>query len=300
MASLQPRNAVFEATDPFVCSILTRATGMGGRAALRRFATDADEFEDDARCVPCCVYWTELLEREEGACLPGTCHPHTDGGPSPSHGDPRSYDEEEDAGSLVDFIDDGEAEYDSASDGLSSLSARCVRPQLLHALCPARTLLLIYYVAHPNLNTFLLCSRSEGTGDDEDEERQRQRRRARRADRDHNALLHRRVLNEGLAEESPSMPLLRGQSDLNARLPFIHTVRARALLCVQECMSTQAYAVGCVLAPCPPLSTRSDDLPMLTHTQPSRSCTWRSRGPRRRRLMLSAAAGGTSGVRSCC
>lgn len=75
---------------------------------------------------------------------------------------------------------------------------------------------------------------SEGAEDDDegsnDEERQRQRRRARRADRDHNAVLHRRVLNEGLAQQSPSMPLIRGQSDLNARLPFIHTVRSAVCL----------------------------------------------------------------------
>jgi len=45
----------------------------------------------------------------------------TDGFPFPRR---FSYDREEDAGSLVDFIDNGEAEYDSASDGLSSLSAR--------------------------------------------------------------------------------------------------------------------------------------------------------------------------------
>lgn len=42
------------------------------------------------------------------------------------HAKPDRYDADEDAGSLVDFIDDGEAEYDSNSDGLSSLSARCV------------------------------------------------------------------------------------------------------------------------------------------------------------------------------
>jgi hypothetical protein len=68
----------------------------------------------------------------------------------------------------------------------------------------------------------------EGGGkedEDEDEEARRQRRRARRAERDHSAVMHRRVFNEGLNTLSPGMPMLRGQSDLNARLPFIHRVR---------------------------------------------------------------------------
>lgn len=98
--------------------------------------------------------------------------------------------------------------------------------------CPSISFLTRLLLAPPTDTLLCFCSGSEGTGDDEDEERQRQRRRARRADRDHNALLHRRVLNEGLAEESPSMPLLRGQSDLNARLPFIHTVGAVVCICL--------------------------------------------------------------------
>lgn len=56
----------------------------------------------------------------------GPNHNLTRGASSTHAIQPDSYDAEEDAGSLVDFIDDGEAEYDSNSDGLSSLSARCV------------------------------------------------------------------------------------------------------------------------------------------------------------------------------
>ncbi len=62
----------------------------------------------------------------------------------------------------------------------------------------------------------------DGEGTDDEEERRR-RRKARRAERDHNALLHRRVLNEDLTDLSPGI-CLRGQSNLNERLPFIQSV----------------------------------------------------------------------------
>jgi len=63
----------------------------------------------------------------------------------------------------------------------------------------------------------------DGEGTDDEEERRRRRRKARRAERDHNALLHRRVLNEDLTDLSPGI-CLRGQSNLNERLPFIQSV----------------------------------------------------------------------------
>lgn len=124
----------------------------------------------------------------------------------------------------MDFIDDGEAEYDSNSDGLSSLSARCVYAPVLRVSVPLQ-------ICDLNKQSFPTTLHSGDESADEDHEARRRRRKARRAAREQGALIHRRVLNADL-EESPGLPMIPGQSDMGARLPFIQSVRGRDVLVV--------------------------------------------------------------------